>query len=217
VDDAVRKMEEDIAARREKLEAGLLESSIVVPVNQALPVRQKVLTGEQVRKLMVENQPVAVTGCGCRTKLRNCDAPVDICIVMGLTAEQVANEDEYRVVTVEEAMEVLDRSAEAGLVHLTLWSEGHTPYAVCSCCACCCHELKALLEYDHLDQVLASDFVAEHDEDACSGCGTCIERCHFGTLAETHDGVRFTRDRCFGCGLCVMTCPTGALTLTMRD
>lgn len=52
MDDAVRKMEEDIAARREKLEAGLLESSIVVPVNQALPVRQKVLTGEQVRKLI---------------------------------------------------------------------------------------------------------------------------------------------------------------------
>lgn len=214
--DGEQKMAEEIAVRREKMLAGTLEASIVVPVNQAIPARQKVLTGDQVRKLLDEHGPIAITGCGCRATLGNCDASLDVCIILGLTAEMMADEESYTVVTREEAMDILDRTAEMGLVHLTMWEEGHTPYAVCSCCSCCCHELLAMSRFGYNDQVIASDFIAEHDAGTCLGCGTCVSRCNFGAFAECDTGVEFSSEMCFGCGVCVTACPERAISLVER-
>ena len=110
----------------------------------------------------------------------------------------------------------MDAARQLGLVHLTLWEEGHVPYAICSCCSCCCHELLAMTRFGYDDTVIASDQVAEHDPDACSGCGTCVTRCHFGAIAEAGEGVVFSKGECFGCGVCVPTCPEGAISLVER-
>jgi uncharacterized Fe-S center protein len=214
--EAEQAMVEEIMERRQKVEDGVVDRSIVVPVNQAVTARHKVLTTEQMRGFLKQSDVVAITKCECRARLKNCNAPVDNCIVLDRTAEQVAESEEYQLVTIDEAMEVLDRTAEAGLVHLTLWSEDHTPFAVCSCCSCCCHELLTMFEFGYLDHVLTSDFVAEHDEEDCASCGTCVERCHFGAFTEVDDVVSFERDKCFGCGVCVMTCPSEAVTLVPR-
>jgi Pyruvate/2-oxoacid:ferredoxin oxidoreductase delta subunit len=216
-DEAESKMAKEIADRRARLEAGEVERSIIIPVNQAFPVQQKVLTDEQVRKIMEGTEIVALTECGCRASIQNCSSPNDVCIVLGQTAEEFADNERYRVISIDEAMEVLDRTAEAGMVHLTIYSAGHVPDAICSCCSCCCHELKAMLDYGHLDHVLTSDFVVERDEDACLDCGTCIERCNFGAFEDTDDGVIFSQDRCFGCGVCVMTCASEAISLVERQ
>jgi Pyruvate/2-oxoacid:ferredoxin oxidoreductase delta subunit len=216
MDEAEMMMTEEIAKRRRKLDDGDLERSIVVPVNQAIPVRHKVLTDEQVRRLLREHPPITVIGCGCRYRMGRCDAPIDVCIGLGMSEEDLTAEEFYREISIDEAVEILDRTAEAGLVHLTLWERGHTPFAICSCCPCCCHELQALLQYEYHDHVLKSDFIVEHDSDACIDCGTCIERCHFGALSEREDGVQLESGKCFGCGGCVMTCPSEALTLVER-
>lgn len=216
MDEADQRMMDEIAKRREMMEKGVLEASIVVPLNKAIRAQQKVLTGDEVRRLMVEHQPIAVTGCGCRSTMNRCDAPVDVCIALGPTAEMLADEETFTVVPIETALDILDRTAEMGLVHLTMYEEGHTPYAICSCCSCCCHELLAMSRFGYSDQVIASDFIAKHDKDACTGCMTCVSRCQFGAISEDGDGVEFTQGACFGCGLCAMTCPSGAISLRER-
>jgi MinD superfamily P-loop ATPase len=93
----------------------------------------------------------------------------------------------------------------------------NTPYAICSCCSCCCHELLAMSKFGYSDQVMESDFIANLDTDACTGCMTCIDRCQFGAFTEDGDKVHLSQDDCFGCGLCVMTCPEDAIALKERS
>lgn len=212
----MRDLPDYIRSRREKLEAGDVERSIVVPVNVSLPVRQRVLTDQQVRDVLASTDLVAVTECSCRATPGGCDSPRDVCIVMGSTARSFADDPFYRAITVDEAMSILDRTAEAGLVHLTLWERGHVPEAVCSCCPCCCHELRALREFGFHDHVVASDFVARLDAEACNGCGACEGRCAFGALGMAEGRAAHSPERCFGCGLCAMVCPTGALAMEER-
>jgi len=71
--------------------------------------------------------------------------------------------------------------------------------------------------FGYSDLVIESDFIAEHDIDACSGCLTCIERCQFGAFSEDGDKAHLDVESCFGCGLCVMTCPSDAITIKERS
>ena len=56
--------------------------------------------------------------------------------------------------------------------------------------------------------------VVKVDEDECTGCETCLERCQMGALGiNAHEVAEVNHDRCIGCGLCVTTCPTEAIRL----
>jgi NAD-dependent dihydropyrimidine dehydrogenase PreA subunit len=214
--DGVHPVADTIEERRQLFEEGRIEASIVIPVNQAIPVKQRVLTDQQVRDILNRSEAVALTGCDCRNAEGNCDSPIDVCIVVGETAQAISEKEGWTKISVEEALAILDRTAEHGLVHLTLWDEGHEPWAICSCCSCCCHELRALIEFGYSDQVIKSDFIAEHDADACGMCGNCVDACHFGAFSETEEGVVLDQGRCFGCGVCVLSCPSDAISLADR-
>jgi Pyruvate/2-oxoacid:ferredoxin oxidoreductase delta subunit len=205
-----------IDEQRQKLAEGKREPSTVVPVNIVIPARQRVLTDQQVREILTTSDSIGITDCGCRLAEGNCDNPVDVCITVGMSAEDIASDEDTRKISIGEALEVLDRTAEEGLVHITLWDGSHTPYAICSCCPCCCHELLAMSRFGYSDQVIVSDFIADHDKEACTGCGTCVTRCHFGAFTETEDGVLYQAEKCFGCGLCALTCPVDAINMTVR-
>jgi len=209
-------VEEQLRSRHGKFATGQAERSVVVPVGKAIPARQQVLTHEQAAGILRSADLIAVTACDCRASARRCDAPVDVCIVVGDMARSAAGNPVYRPIGVEEALAILDRTSAMGLVHLSLWDPGHVAKAVCSCCPCCCSELRAIVEFGYDDFVVRSDFVAGLDPDECTGCGTCVERCNFGAIAMVDGAARHDPARCFGCGLCAMTCPTGALTLSKR-
>ncbi len=58
--------------------------------------------------------------------------------------------------------------------------------------------------------------------DACTGCGTCRERCRFDAVRVESgpDGIaRFSVDplACEGCGVCVHACPARAIDFPERD
>jgi NAD-dependent dihydropyrimidine dehydrogenase PreA subunit len=52
------------------------------------------------------------------------------------------------------------------------------------------------------------------DEEACNGCGNCVEGCHEGAL-QLIDGkaVMISEMYCDGLGACIGECPVGAITL----
>ena len=191
-------------------------SSRVIPIRKAFSATQYILPSQQAIEFLKEARLIALTKCGCRMAFRNCNNPVDTCILLDEEAEYLISRGYAKRISLEEAKKVLEIANKAGLVHLTLYMPGQKIYAICSCCPCCCHDLQAILKYGKTFFMAKSDYIATCDTDLCVGCGVCIERCIFGAR-EMRNGKSIVKEKnCYGCGLCVTTCPTKASELMPR-
>ena len=61
-----------------------------------------------------------------------------------------------------------------------------------------------------------SNYFAQLNNDLCTLCEECIERCPMDAISLGAEDVEMNRDRCIGCGLCVTVCADEALTLEQR-
>jgi uncharacterized Fe-S center protein len=120
-----------------------------------------------------------------------------------------------RSISKQEAYAVLDKASEAGLVHMTANLEsGHS--FICNCCGCCCMALKGMTKLGVLD-VVNSDFYAQIDSEACTGCDMCADNvCQVDAIAEQEGSYRVDRARCLGCGHCVDVCAVDAIELMRK-
>ena len=56
------------------------------------------------------------------------------------------------------------------------------------------------------------------DENACNGCGLCVDACHEGAIGLINGKAKLLRDDyCDGLGDCLPACPTGAITFVERE
>ena len=113
----------------------------------------------------------------------------------------------------EEALAILDKAEEAGLVH-TVSNVAQGLTYVCNCCGCCCAVLRGITEYGIGGSVARANYAAAIDPGACTGCGVCRERCQVGAIEEAAGVFRVLPERCIGCGLCVTGCVHGAAALS---
>ena len=117
----------------------------------------------------------------------------------------------------EEALESLKRSHDAGLVHIAYTFKDHEkPEFVCSCCSCCCHSMSAMVRFGLPEAVVASRYIAVQKPETCINCGACVSRCQFEARILESEKLVFNKMRCFGCGVCISTCPTESISLTKR-
>ena len=58
-----------------------------------------------------------------------------------------------------------------------------------------------------------SNFRLKVDEEACIGCGDCVDRCPMHALTVEGECVRVDLKRCIGCGLCNSACYSEALSM----
>ncbi len=60
--------------------------------------------------------------------------------------------------------------------------------------------------------------VIKIDEDACTGCGVCVDACHEGAIGLVDGKARLLRDDyCDGLGDCLPECPAGAISFETRE
>ena len=196
-----------------------ITSAVTIPVNVAIKGGHRILDMDKMEELLREAESITIQDCGCRVRRGNCSAPLGVCLSLNEEAEQMLKNgrDNPRRATLEEALDALRRSHEAGLVHMAYTMEREDrPTIICSCCSCCCHTLSGLIRFGLAKHVVTSDKIAETDFNTCSNCGQCVERCQF-RAREIDDGrLIYDPERCFGCGLCVTTCPTGSIKLVER-
>jgi ferredoxin len=125
----------------------------------------------------------------------------------------------FQYMTRAEAMELLRRSEEEGLMH-SVWTF-LTPFigAICNCSLeAGCMAMRITVE--HATPIMFKGHnVATCDAEACVGCAECVERCPFGALAVGPRTRRATVDpkACYGCGVCRSACERHALSLTPRQ
>jgi NAD-dependent dihydropyrimidine dehydrogenase PreA subunit len=155
-----------------------------------------------------------VTKCTCRLTMHNCDRPLDNCLQVNRAADYSITRGTGRQLTKDEALTLLEECEQAGLIHVTI-NRSDVDHFICNCCPCCCQTMPVLIEKG-IRVVDPSRFRAVIDEDACSGCGQCHERCYFGAISWTDGEGSISLvdgDKCMGCGLCLVTCPEEAITM----
>ncbi len=191
----------------------------VVPIENEIPSKQEALPYEQVSTLIENAQSFMVNPCICKKEQgimdNPCEKPLEICLALGL---EVGIFDKQpwggRVISKEEAYDVLRKAEEAGLVHLTSNVESDH-WFICNCCGCCCGVLRAINM--GIPDVTNSHFYAEIDPDECDACGTCLdERCQIKAIEEGEEAYQVIKEKCIGCGLCVTTCPSEAIKLVRK-
>jgi NAD-dependent dihydropyrimidine dehydrogenase PreA subunit len=184
----------------------------VIPVGVAVQADTQVLNYENVHEIIDQAKTLAVTKCTCRLTAHKCDRPLEACLQVNKAAEYSINRGTGREVGKAEALEILRKAEEEGLIHVTM-NKHQVDHFICNCCPCCCQTMPILIQ-GGIRVVDPSRFQAKVDSEACLACGACLERCYFGALKAGEDEKTMViGDKCLGCGLCRVVCPSGAITL----
>jgi ferredoxin len=191
----------------------------VIPVGQAIRAGLEVYPHERATELIENAEAWAVRDCICRVQQKligkGCDAPVENCISFAPIEGCFDHTAVGRAISKQEALQILQEAADAGLVHSAgNYRDGN--HYICNCCTCCCGVLRAVAEYSRPTAIARSDFYMTVDERLCIGCASCVGRCSFDALSVPGEVCVVDEGRCVGCGVCAVACPVDALTLARR-
>ena len=154
----------------------------VIPVESALEGIPGVNEFERISHYLDKYDRFSVSPCSCRASRTSIGdgcghLDEDMCIQMGKGAEHYIRSGRAKEITREQALEIIKRAEENGLMHdMVNIEEPGESAAICNCCACACFGLRVGLMYGARDAI-RSNYVAEVDEAKCVACGQCVETC----------------------------------------
>ena len=190
----------------------------VVTVERHVHGTMEVYPFEMASQIVREAKKIALSDCICRKQKKllgkGCHRPQDeVCINFSPVAEYFIEHGLGREASVDDALKAIERGEQAGLVRTAICNV-QRPLAICQCCSCCCHTLRAVHELEIPTAVAKANFVPVIDIESCNGCEDCVDICHMDALSlDKNEKAIWNPARCIGCGLCVSECPTGAITL----
>ena len=191
----------------------------VVPVRESLDAAMEIKPYDELRQIVSSQKTIALADCICRKKSslagHPCSKPLQSCLVFGMMGEYYIENGIGRRINQQEALEVLRKSEEAGLVPSP--ANAQRAGGMCNCCSCCCGMLKAIKLHPHPSSRVKSNYFARVEEDLCVGCEACVERCQMEAVIMQDGHATVNLNRCIGCGLCVTTCPSKALSLRHKS
>jgi ferredoxin len=181
-----------------------------------------VLPYDEVMKLIDTTEYIAAGTCVCRHQGdlldRPCDKPkANLCMIFGPSAQFAQSHGFVHLLSKEEARQRIDEAEKAGLVHN--YANSHDRYIdlLCNCCGCHCFILRGAKRSPVPSQAFIANWVIAIENDACIGCGACIDRCWMEALKMEGDLAVRDFNRCIGCGICRYVCPTDAMQLVPRE
>jgi len=187
-----------------------------LPVRKTIGAGQRVFSFEEADRVARASGSIAVAECACRKSARKCDAPLEVCMFFGMTADYLVGRDLARKLTPRQAAKNLEMTSDAGLVHVA--TNTKPPVSIiCSCCSCCCASLRGVVSLNKPASSVASNFRAESAPGSkCVLCGVCAKACPADAITMGAERAEVSQDRCIGCGVCAHKCPAGALTLVRK-
>jgi len=192
----------------------------VVPVNVQVDAQHTILPYEDLRQMFEKAKSFQVMDCICKKEQallgKPCKHSLEVCLAFANNEDAFDKYPSGRIISREEALEVIKKADEEGLVHATFNVQSGQMF-VCNCCTCCCGMLVGVKRFNAPHLMAKSNFVSIIDQDTCAACGTCAEeRCPMEAIVQQDGTYMVQPDRCIGCGVCVSTCPTESITLIRK-
>jgi Na+-translocating ferredoxin:NAD+ oxidoreductase subunit B len=188
----------------------------VIAIQEEVEDEPRVLTYEKVYELIDEAKVTGIAICACRNAFENCKAPLEACMLFDDTCTYLVERGYARYISKEEMKEKLREFDDIGLVHNVNNSQDKLQF-ICNCCPCCCGFLRSVIELEVPSFLASSGFLPLLEEDRCTGCAICEERCPVGAVEVVDELPVIDVKRCIGCGLCVTGCTSDALELVRRE
>jgi NAD-dependent dihydropyrimidine dehydrogenase PreA subunit len=199
----------------------LEEAKNLVRVEEDIDIRnlEHVIPFTKARDIvMINPDRIVVMDCPCRVSREDPCTPVDVCLIVGDPFASFILEhqpEKTRLITTEEAMEILKQEHERGHVSHAFFKDAmlNRFYAICNCCSCCCGAFQS--HKNGTPMLLSSGYIASVNSDLCESCGICEGFCQFSAI-DLMDGMAVIhQEACFGCGVCVDKCEQAAIQLNL--
>ncbi len=195
---------------------------ISIQINKSLgDFKEQTMPFQDVKDIIEKFDDIAVGHCFCRHFKDLTGHPCqqtdsrENCFTFGKSARHTSQQGFARMVSKEEALDILAKAEEDGLMHKAYhpnFDSSRDETSICSCCTCCCGNA-----HDNTIAGTANEawYLAVFDMEACVGCGTCVEHCNAKALSMGDDDKPvLDEDLCIGCGYCAYLCPENAIGLT---
>jgi ferredoxin len=189
-----------------------------IPVEKSITPEHNIPSYEELREIVKNGEgPITIQECVCRKSHDLLEGSCKItsrketCMGFGHLAQMYIDEGWGRSISKEEALEILRKNEEEGLV--LQGQNNMRPGFICSCCGDCCKILTGLKIFPNPAHAIKARYHAEIDPELCVGCETCIERCQMNAIKMRKDKSKVNPKRCIGCGNCVVVCPSEAIQL----
>ena len=158
---------------------------VKIVINEKLEgARDRILPSQKVEELIQKFDEIALGHCFCRHYKDMSGTPCkqtnerETCFTFGKSARFTSEQGFARMISKEEALKVLKKAEEDGLVHKAYHPNFDTSKdetSVCNCCKCCCA--------NGVDSMIApitnvTNYLSVVNDDLCIGCGKCVKECH---------------------------------------
>jgi ferredoxin len=191
-----------------------------IPIEKSIETKHHVLPYDNITEIIESAEdPFFIIECTCRKRKAILNEPCtqtarrETCMVLGDLAKLMMKYSHGRRIDKDEALNILRKSQEEGLVLQTYNMQ--KPEVICACCRCCCEILSIHKMLVNPVNFWTTNFHAVTDNEKCVGCRLCMKKCSVDAISfdKKKKKVLIRRDRCIGCGNCVPVCRAEALKL----
>ncbi|MCP4750480.1 MAG: 4Fe-4S dicluster domain-containing protein [Proteobacteria bacterium] len=201
-----------------------------IPIEKTVEMPTRFAPFEDILQVVDNYEYYTVSHCPCRARFRedpdyeDSRFPSEVCLHFNELGRYCVENGLGREITKEETLEILKKSAEAGLVH-GIADYVVNPDTICNCDLEYCTWFRKFHVLDHDKAIYPSNYRVKVTESSCRACGLCARRCpvdaiQFKASAEATNKFRkaVTVDDhlCIGCGVCVYKCKSSAIVLERK-
>ncbi|MBF0473003.1 MAG: 4Fe-4S binding protein [Nitrospirae bacterium] len=174
---------------------------------------------EDINKILEGVESIVRLPCVCRKA--TIKAERRYCLGIGFDLSPIFKDTndfkDFERISADEAVKFIKTLDDEGQTH-TIWTL-KTPYigSICNCDRDCM-AYRFQVGMDLGKAMWRAEYIAEINNDLCSGCRECMKRCYYGAISYDRKNVKCNINsmKCYGCGICRAVCKYDAIHLSDR-